>query len=152
MFTLNKYIIFFCSVNCDKLTTIIESSLNVLEPAEYRKMFDRLSVFPPSAHIPTIVSEQCTLRHTSTNRYQLPVEQLLSLIWFDVIKSDVMVVVNKLHKYSLVEKQPKESTISIPSIYLELKVKLENEYALHRSIVDHYKYVPSPFLDILNFC
>ncbi|EDX07439.1 GD11239 [Drosophila simulans] len=109
-------------VNCDKLTTIIESSLNVLEPAEYRQMFDRLSVFPPSAHIPII---------------------LLSLIWFDV-KSDVMVVVNKLHKYSLVEKQPKESTISIPSIYLELKVEVENEPTLHRSIVDHYN-IPNAF-------
>ncbi|XP_032571483.1 uncharacterized protein LOC6609536 isoform X2 [Drosophila sechellia] len=109
-------------VNCDKLTTIIESSLNVLEPAEYRQMFDRLSVFPPSAHIPIT---------------------LLSLIWFDV-KSDVMVVVNKLHKYSLVEKQPKESTISIPSIYLELKVEVENEPTLHRSIVDHYN-IPNAF-------
>nr|XP_044249139.1 uncharacterized protein LOC108057150 [Drosophila takahashii] len=107
-------------VNCDKLTTIIESSLKVVEPTEYRKMFDRLlSVFPPSAHIPI---------------------NLLSLIWFDDKSDgdDAMVVVNKLHKYSLVEKQPKESTISIPAIYLELKVKVDDVPALHRRIVDRY--------------
>ncbi|KAI8039647.1 uncharacterized protein LOC128254462 [Drosophila gunungcola] len=105
-------------VNCDKLTTIIENSLNVLEPGA-RKMFDRLSIFPPSAHIPI---------------------HLLSLIWFDDKSDgdDAMVVVNKLHKYSLVEKQHKESTISIPAIYLELKVKVNDVTALHRRIVDRY--------------
>ncbi|EDW92203.2 uncharacterized protein LOC6531700 [Drosophila yakuba] len=111
-------------VNCNKLTTIIESSLKVLEPAEYRKMFDRLSIFPPSAHIPI---------------------NLLSLIWFDdKSDGDDAMVVNKLHKYSLVEKQPKESTISIPSIYLELKVTVEDEPALHRRIVDRYN-IPKAF-------
>ncbi|XP_016929946.2 uncharacterized protein Dark [Drosophila suzukii] len=106
-------------VNCDKLATIIESSLKVLEPIECRKMFDRLSIFPPSAHIPI---------------------NLLSLIWFDDKSDgdDAMVVVNKLHKYSLVEKQSKESTISIPEIYLELKVKVDDVPALHQRIVDHY--------------
>ncbi|EDV55671.2 uncharacterized protein LOC6548165 [Drosophila erecta] len=112
-------------VNCDKLKTIIESSINVLEPAEYRKMFNRLSIFPASAHIPI---------------------NLLSLIWFDDKSDgdDAMVVVNKLHKYSLVEKQPKESTISIPSIYSELKVKVGDESALHRRIVDRYN-IPKAF-------
>ncbi|KAH8401389.1 hypothetical protein KR009_005101 [Drosophila setifemur] len=106
-------------VNCDKLTTIIESSLKVLEPLGYRKMFDRLSIFPPSAHIPI---------------------DLLSLIWFDDKSDgeDAMVVVNKLQKYSLVERHHKESTISIPAIYLELNVKVDGVVALHQRIVDHY--------------
>ncbi|XP_017049734.1 uncharacterized protein LOC108093889 [Drosophila ficusphila] len=112
-------------VNCDKLTTIIESSLNVLEPAGYRKMFDRLSIFPPSARIPIY---------------------LLSLIWFDDKSDgdDAMVVVNKLNKYSLVEKQPKEFTISIPAIYLELNPKVDDEPALHRRIVERYN-IPKAF-------
>lgn len=72
------------------------------------------------------------------NRYH---PQLLSLIWFDDKSSgdDPMVVVNKLHKYSLVEKHPEESTISIPAIYLELKVNGDDYAALHQRIVDHYK-------------
>ncbi|EDV37408.1 uncharacterized protein Dana_GF11429 [Drosophila ananassae] len=106
-------------VNCDKLTTIIEGALKVLEPLGYRKLFDRLSIFPPSARIPI---------------------NLLSLIWFDDKSSGdyPMVVVNKLHKYSLVEKHPEESTISIPAIYLELKVNGDDYAALHQRIVDHY--------------
>ncbi|XP_016988812.1 uncharacterized protein LOC108051272 [Drosophila rhopaloa] len=106
------------NVNCDKLTTIIESSLSVLDKV-YREMFDRLSIFPPSAHIPI---------------------DLLSLIWFDDKSDghDAMVVVNKLQKYSFVKKQPKESTISIPAIYSELKVKVDDITALHRRIVDRY--------------
>ncbi|KAH8328889.1 hypothetical protein KR074_009897, partial [Drosophila pseudoananassae] len=106
-------------VNCDKLTTIIEEALKVLEPLGYREFFNRLSIFPPSAHIPI---------------------NLLSLIWFDDKSSseDAMVVVNRLHKYSLVEKHSEESTISIPAIYLELKVDGDDDAALHQRIVDHY--------------
>ncbi|KAH8375317.1 hypothetical protein KR200_007945, partial [Drosophila serrata] len=112
-------------VNCDKLTSIIEGSLNVLEPAAYRKMFDRLSIFPPSAHIPI---------------------DLLSLVFFDDKSDgdDAMVVVNKLHKYSLIEKQPKNSTISIPAIYLELSVKVDDVAVLNRRIVDRYD-IPRAF-------
>ncbi|XP_017024531.1 uncharacterized protein Dark [Drosophila kikkawai] len=112
-------------VNCDKLTSIIEGSLNVLEPAGYRKMFDRLSIFPPSAHIPI---------------------DLLSLVFFDDKSDgdDAMVVVNKLHKYSLVEKQPKDSTISIPAIYSELSVKVDDVAGLNRRIVDSYD-IPRAF-------
>jgi len=105
-------------------------------------MFDRLSIFPPSAHIPINVRlSHIQIQHTITYPYQLPVVQLLSLIWFDDKSDgdDAMVVVNKLHKYSLVEKQSKESTISIPEIYLELKVKVDDVPALHQRIVDHYK-------------
>ncbi|XP_017078805.1 uncharacterized protein LOC108112924 [Drosophila eugracilis] len=106
-------------LNCNKLTTTIESSLSVLEPVEYRIMFDRLSIFPPSAHIPIY---------------------LLPLIWFDDKSDggDAMVVVNKLHKYSLVEKQAEESTISIPAIYSELNYKIDNVSKLHRRIVEYY--------------
>lgn len=50
-----------------------------------------------------------------------------------------MVVVNKLHKYSLVEKQPKYSTISIPAIYSELSVKVDDVAGLNRRIVDRYE-------------
>ncbi|KAH8284541.1 hypothetical protein KR018_004010 [Drosophila ironensis] len=126
--------------NCDKLAFIIESSLKVLEPLGYRKMFDRLSIFPPSARIPLDVS---FFRALYKNRIVSNLSvgpQLVSLILFDdkPEAEAAMVVVNKLFKYSLVEKHPNEATISIPAIYLELKVNVDDCDALHRRIVDHY--------------
>ncbi|XP_017148980.1 uncharacterized protein LOC108159879 [Drosophila miranda] len=129
-------------VNCNKLTSIIESSLKVLEPVINRNMFDKLFIFPPSAHIPI---------------------DLLSLVWSDdkSDSDDPMVVVNKLHRYSLVEKQAHPSTISIPTIYLELKLRVDNAAALHRKIVDHYNITKAfdddddltvPFLDGYFYC
>ncbi|SPP74793.1 uncharacterized protein LOC117582565 [Drosophila guanche] len=129
-------------VNCNKLTSIIESSLKVLEPVININMFDKLFIFPPSAHIPI---------------------HLLSLVWSDdkSDSDDPMVVVNKLHRYSLVEKQSQQSTISIPAIYLELKLEVDNAAALHRRIVDYYNITKAfdddddltvPFLDGYFYC
>ncbi|XP_022226249.2 uncharacterized protein LOC111076673 [Drosophila obscura] len=129
-------------VNCNKLTSIIESSLKVLEPFINRNMFDNLFIFPASARIPI---------------------HLLSLVWSDdkSDSDDPMVVVNKLHRYSLVEKQTHDSTISIPAIYSELKLEVDNAAALHQRIVDHYNITKAfdddddltvPYLDSYFYC
>ncbi|EDW74440.1 uncharacterized protein Dwil_GK21917 [Drosophila willistoni] len=109
-------------VNCDKLSTIIESSLSVLEPIS-RQMYEKLFIFPESAQIPIT---------------------LLPLLWSQSHNNstydDPMVIVNKLQGYSLIEKQSqsKPPTITIPSIYFELHHQLDYEKALHEKIVAFY--------------
>ncbi|XP_068146616.1 apoptotic protease-activating factor 1 isoform X2 [Drosophila tropicalis] len=112
-------------VNCDKLSTIIESSLSVLEPI-YRQMYEKLFIFPESAQIPI---------------------RLLTLLWSqshnNSTHEDPMAIVNKLQGYSLIEKQSqsKPPTITIPSIYFELNPQLDNKTALHKKIVDSYNII-----------
>lgn len=48
-------LIIFNRINSAKLTTIIKTSLNVLEPKD-RQLYEALFIFPDCAHIPINVS------------------------------------------------------------------------------------------------
>ncbi|EDW71398.1 apoptotic protease-activating factor 1 [Drosophila virilis] len=109
-------------INSAKLTTIIKTSLNVLEPKD-RQLYEALFIFPDSAHIPI---------------------QLLGAVWS---VTDPIHVVNKLNKYFLVKKHKDKQnrlTITLPSIYRELKLPIKNEAALNRRIIDYYN-IPQVF-------
>ncbi|XP_030245901.1 uncharacterized protein LOC108653831 isoform X2 [Drosophila navojoa] len=102
--------------NSEKLTSIIETTLNVLNPDE-RQLYKNLFIFRDSAYIPL---------------------HLLSIVWSI---NDPITIVNKFYKYSLIKKHldnKKRMTITLPSIYFELNIHIVNEAVLHRKIIEYY--------------
>ncbi|ALC41314.1 Ark, partial [Drosophila busckii] len=104
-------------MNAPKLTNIIERSLDVLNTDDRRLFQKTLYIFPEAAKIPI---------------------NLLALVW-DV--DDAREIVKRLCDCSLVVRHfdaEERQSITIPSIYFELKMPAENDASLHGKIIDYY--------------
>ncbi|EDV98505.1 GH23155 [Drosophila grimshawi] len=103
----------FKHVRYIELTEKIKKSLSVLDFNE-RQLYEALFIFPKSAHIPI---------------------GLLGLVW---TSENPMIIVNKFCKYSLVNKDSNNLTITLPGIYSELNLPVKNEAELNRIIINYY--------------